>query len=100
TAMAAGVKEGGELTRYIQTLDAASAGSSATIDEMSQIFGRVTDQGKLTRQEFDMLSNRMRGFSSAVQEHMDVASAAMYEMVRNGEITSDDIIEEIEGCDG
>src|SRR5699024_8690507 len=100
TAMAAGVKEGGELTRYIQTLDAASAGSSATIDEMSQIFGRVTDQGKLTRQEFDMLSNRMPGFSSAVQEHMDVGSDAMYEMLRNGEITSDDFIDIMEGFSG
>lgn len=100
TAMAAGVDEGAELTRYIKTLDAAAVGSSGPLDEMSQIFGRITDQGKLTRTEFDIISNRMPGFSSAVQDAMGVSSEAMYEMLRNGEITSEDFLDIMEDFAG
>lgn len=100
TAMAAGVEEGDELTRYIQTLDSAVVGGTGTFQEMEQVFGRITDQGKMTRNEFDMVSNRMPGFSSAVQEHMGVGSEAMYEMLRNGEITSTDFLDIMEGFAG
>lgn len=100
TAMAAGVKEGTELTRYIQILDGTVAGSTGTFEEMEQIFGRIVDQGSMTRNEFDMIAQRMPGFSKAVQENMDISSDEMYEMLRNGEITTDkflDIMEDFSG---
>lgn len=100
TAMAAGVKEGDELTRYIKLLDSAVVGGTGTFGEMEQIFGRVVDQGKLTRTEFDMIAQRMPGFSAAVQSHMGVGSEAMYEMLRNGEITTDDFLDVMEGFAG
>lgn len=100
TAMAAGVKEGDELTRYIQLLDSAVVGGTGTFTEMEQIFGRVVDQGKLTRTEFDMIAQRMPGFSSAVQKSMGVGSEAMYEMLRNGEITTDDFLDVMEDFAG
>lgn len=100
TAMAAGVKEGDELTRYIQLLDSAVVGGTGTFTEMEQIFGRVVDQGKLTRTEFDMIAQRMPGFSAAVQSHMGVGSEAMYEMLRNGEITTDDFLDVMEDFAG
>src|SRR5699024_12065283 len=74
TAMAAGVEEGEELTRYIQILDGTVAGSSGTFEEMEQIFGRIVDQGHMTRNEFDMIAQRMPGFSKAVQDNMNVSS--------------------------
>ena len=100
TAMAAGVKEGDELTRYIQLLDSAVVGGTGTFAEMEQIFGRVVDQGKLTRTEFDMIAQRMPGFSAAVQAHMGVGSEAMYEMLRNGEITTADFLDVMEDFAG
>lgn len=93
TAMAAGVEEGAELTKYIQTLDSAVVGGTGTFEEMEQVFGRVMDQGKLTRNEFDIISQRMPGFSGAVQDAMGVSSDAMYDMLREGEITSDEFID-------
>ncbi|SDK82675.1 tape measure protein [Lacicoccus qingdaonensis] len=93
TAMAAGVEEGKELTRYIQILDGAVAGSTGTFEEMEQIFGRIVDQGHMTRNEFDMIAQRMPGFSKAVQEHLGVSSEAMYDMLRNGEITTDEFLD-------
>src|SRR5690625_2857914 len=79
SAMAAGVQEGEELTRYIQLLDAAVVGGNGTFQEMEQIFARIVDQGELTRTEFDMIAQRMPGFSAAVQENMGVSAAAMYQ---------------------
>ncbi|MEY8559604.1 peptidoglycan DD-metalloendopeptidase family protein [Jeotgalicoccus halotolerans] len=100
TAMAAGVEEGEELTRYIQILDGAVAGSNGTFEEMEQIFGRVTDQGNMTRNEFDMIAQRMPGFSKAVQDNMKISSEEMYEMLRNGEITTADFLDIMEDFAG
>jgi len=99
-AMAAGVEEGAELTRYVQLLDAAVAGGTGTFDEMNQVFARVTDQGYLTRELFDTISTRMPGFSSAIQNHMGVSSEAMYQMLRDGEISTADFLDIIEGFAG
>lgn len=100
TAMAAGVKEGEELTRYIQILDGTVAGSTGTFEEMEQIFGRIVDQGNMTRNEFDMIAQRMPGFSKAVQENMNVSSDEMYEMLRNGKITTDQFLDIMEDFSG
>jgi len=100
TAMAAGVKEGDELTRYIQILDGTVAGSTGTFEEMEQIFGRIIDQGHMTRNEFDMIAQRMPGFSKAVQEHMGVSSEEMYEMLRNGEIATGEFLDIMEDFSG
>jgi phage-related protein len=93
TAMAAGVEEGAELTKYIQTLDAAGVASTGTLEEMAQLFGVVTDQGHLTRNEFDMISRRIPGFSAAIQDHYGVTSEAMYNMLREGGISSSDFVD-------
>lgn len=100
TAMASGVKEGKDLQRYIQILDGTVAGSTGTFQEMEQIFGRIVDQGNMTRNEFDMIAQRMPGFSKAVQENMKISSDEMYEMLRNGEITTDQFLDIMEDFSG
>src|SRR5699024_10725420 len=100
TTMVAGGEEGEELTRYIQILDGTVAGSSGTFEEMEQIFGRIVDQGHMTRNEFDMIAQRMPGFSKAVQDNMNVSSEEMYEMLRNGEITTDQFLDVMEDFSG
>src|SRR5699024_7563464 len=100
TAMAAGVEEGEEVTRYLQILDGTVAGSSGTFDEMEQIFGRIVDQGSMTRNEVYMIAQSMRVFSKAVQDNMSISSGEMYARLRNGEITTDqflDIMAELSG---
>src|SRR5690625_3857290 len=95
-AMAAGVKEGDELTRYIQMLDAAVVGGTGTFDEMQQIFSRVADEGSLTRREFDMMADRMPGFSKAVSDHAGASGDAIFEMLSDGRITLDDFLQIME----
>lgn len=91
-AMAAGVEEGDELTKYIQILDAAVVGGTGTFEEMQQIFSRVADEGSLTRREFDMMSDRMPGFSQAVQDYTGASGQALYDMLNDGKITLDDFL--------
>src|SRR5699024_9915001 len=43
SAMAAGVEEGEEHTRYIEILDGTVEGSSETFEEMEQILGSIVD---------------------------------------------------------
>lgn len=93
SAMAAGVEEGAELTKYIQTLDSAVVGGTGSFDEMNQIFARIQGTGKLTRQEFDMIEQRMPGFGASIEDSMGVSTDAMYDMLSAGEITSSEFID-------
>src|SRR5690625_5007431 len=68
-ALAAGVKEGAELERYIKLVGDAAIGSGAPIEEMAQIFNRVQSAGHLTRNELEMINYRLPGFSNAMMEH-------------------------------
>src|SRR5690625_2160716 len=84
-ALAAGVKEGAELERYIKLVGDAAIGSGAPIEEMAQIFNRVQSAGHLTRNELEMINYRLPGFSNAMMEHVGAKSEdAFYEMLRAG----------------
>lgn len=93
SGMAAGVEEGQELTKYIQLLDAAVVGGTGSFDEMNQIFAQTADLGHLTSNNFDIMANRMPGFSSAMQEHMGVSGQAFRDMLNNGEISTADFLD-------
>lgn len=99
-AMAAGVKEGAELTKYIQMLDAAVVGGTGTFYEMNNIFARTADLGYLNANNFDMLRQRMPGFSSAMQEHVGVSDDAFREMLNNGEISLEEFLEVMDDFGG
>lgn len=99
-AMAAGVSEGSELTKYIQMLDAAVVGGTGTFYEMNNIFARTADLGYLNANNFDMLRQRMPGFSSAMQEHTGKSGDAFREMLNNGEISLEEFLDVMEDFGG
>lgn len=90
--MAAGVKEGQELTKYIQLMDSAVVAGTGSFDEMNQIFSQTADLGHLTSENFDMMTQRLPGFSAKMQEHMGVGAEAMRDMLNSGEISMDDFL--------
>src|SRR5699024_12806077 len=94
------VKEGDVHNPHLQIVDGTVAGAAGKYEEMEQIFGRIVDQRSMTRNEFDMIAQRMPGFSKAVQENMNVSSDEMYEMLRNGEITTDQFLDIMEDFSG
>src|SRR5690606_7612272 len=89
-ALAAGVKEGKELERYIKLVGDAAIGANVPITEMAQIFNRIQGQGKITRTELDMLEHRLPGFSQALMKHVGAGSQeAFFEMVRAGKVSTE-----------
>lgn len=91
-ALAAGVKEGKELEKYIKLVGDAAVGSNRPVADMAQIFNRVQGQGKLMTQELNMVEEGMPGFSNAMAKHMGVSYEAFREMVTEGEVSSKDFL--------
>src|SRR5699024_6779765 len=81
-AMAAGVKEGKDLERYIKLVGDAAVGSNRPVDEMAQIFNRVQGGGKLMTQELNQIEHGMPGFRSEEQRlnssHVSISYAVIY----------------------
>lgn len=91
-ALAAGVKEGKELEKYIKLVGDAAVGSNRPVGEMAMIFNRVQGQGKLMTQELNMVEEGMPGFSNAMAKHLGVSYDAFREMVTNGEVSSKEFL--------
>src|SRR5699024_9074647 len=87
-ALAAGVKEGKDLEKYIKLVGDAAVGSNRPVSEMAMIFNRVQAQGKLMTQELNMVEEGMPGFSNAMAKHLGVSYDACREMVTKGEVSS------------
>lgn len=91
-ALAAGVKQGKELEKYIKLVGDAAVGSNRPVSEMAMIFNRVQGQGKLMTQELNMVEEGMPGFSNAMAKHLGVSYDAFREMVTNGEVSSKEFL--------
>lgn len=92
-ALAAGVKQGKELEKYIKLVGDAAVGSNRPVSEMAMIFNRVQGQGKLMTQELNMIEEGMPGFSNAMAKHLGISYDAFREMVTNGEVSSKEFLE-------
>ena len=99
-AMGAGVEEGKELQRYIKLVGDAAIAGQAPVGEMAQIFNRIQGQGKMMRNELQMIEYRMPGFTSSMVESMGVTRDEFEEMVTNGEVTSEQFLNAMENYSG
>ena len=87
-ALAAGVKQGKELERYIKLVGSAAAGSNSTMGEMAMIFNRIQGTGRMMTGELNMIEDRLPGFTATFAKEMGVSIDRFREMVSDGEITS------------
>src|SRR5690625_681087 len=100
-ALAAGVKEGKELERYIKLVGDAAVGAKRPVEDMAQIFNRVQGSGRLMTQELNMIEQGMPGFAQAMADHLAGGSLESFrQMVTNGEVGSEEILEVMEGFAG
>lgn len=100
-AMAAGVKEGKDLERYIKLVGDAAVGSNRPVADMAQIFNRVQGSGKLMTQELNMIEMGMPGFAQAMADHVANGSLESFrKMVTNGEVGSKEFLEVMDGFAG
>src|SRR5690625_66428 len=99
-ALAAGVKEGADLERYIRLVGDAATGANAPMGDMAQIFNRIQGTGRLMGTELDMIEHRMPGFSQSLAKHLGVPPEEMRKMVSEGKVSSDDFLNVMEGFAG
>src|SRR5699024_10054631 len=91
--MAAGVKEGKDLERYIKLVGDAAVGSNRPVDEMAQIFNRVQGGGKLMTQELNQIEHGMPGFSNALSKGLGLTVHKMIVMVTARVVSVDDFLD-------
>lgn len=92
-ALAAGVKEGAELEKYIGLVGDAAVGANRPVDEMAQIFNRVQGGGRLMTQELNMIEMGLPGFAQAMADEVAGGSLDSFrEMVTNGEVGSEEFL--------
>src|SRR5690625_8053433 len=98
--MAAGVKEGKELQRYIKLVGDAAIGANRPVEDMAQIFNRVQGSGKLMTQELNMIEQGMPGFAMAMADNLGVTQEEFRKMVTAGEVGSDEFMDVMEDFAG
>src|SRR5699024_5940970 len=89
-AMAAGVKQGDELKRHIQLVDAAAVGMNTSVGETNEIFNRILNSTGSWQEELRMIEYRMPGFSNAFAEHMGISYDELMKLVSEGKIGFDE----------
>lgn len=99
-ALAAGVKEGKDLEKYIKLVGDAAVASERPVGDMAMIFNRVQGQGKLMTQELNMIEEGMPGFAEKMAKQLGVSQEEFRKMVTNGEVSSEEFMKAIEGHAG
>lgn len=99
-ALAAGVKEGKDLEKYIKLVGDAAVGSKRPVGEMAMIFNRVQGQGKLMTQELNMIEEGMPGFAIAMSKNLGVSQDEFRKMVTEGKVSSEEFMTVIDDFAG
>ena len=87
-AVAAGVKPGQELTKYLSTAADAATIAGVSFGEMGSIFGKVQTQQRAYTMELNQLADRGIPIYQWLQEELGVTQEALREMVAAGEVDS------------
>lgn len=86
TAIAAGIKPGKELERYLRlTADAATI-AGVSLDDMGSILNKTTAKGKVQLEELNQLQERNIPIIQWLADEYGVTAEAMYDMVSRGEV--------------
>lgn len=96
SAVAAGIKPGEELTRYLSLTADAAAVAGISMDEMGSIMNKVTTNGKMSAEEMNQLADRgipvMSLLSKATGKSMD----EVREDISSGKISIKELQDAIE----
>lgn len=88
-AVAAGVKPGKDLTRYLSLAGDAATIAGVSFSEMGSIFGKVQTNQKAYTEELNQLADRGIPIYQWLQEELGVSAAALRKMVAEGKVDSE-----------
>lgn len=86
TAVAAGIKPGQELTKYLSTIGDAAAIANTPLSEMAPIFNKVQTNGKAMTDELQQLADRGIPVFTWLQEELGVTGDQLSDMVSDGAV--------------
>ncbi|MFH0070687.1 tape measure protein [Peribacillus sp. NPDC056705] len=95
-AVAAGVKEGEDLTKYLSLTGDAAAIAGSSMSEMGTIFNKVKTSNKAYNGELQQLSDRGLPIYQWLADEAGVAAGAVSKMASEGEISSEILMKAIE----
>lgn len=88
TAVAAGVKPGQQLTKYLGTAADAATIAGVSLSEMGSIFNKVQTQQRAYTMEINQLADRGIPIYQWLQDELGVTQEALRKMVAAGEVDS------------
>lgn len=86
TAVAAGVKPGEDLAKYLGTVADAAAIAGADMGDMGHIFNKVQTSGKAMTDDLNMLGDRGLPIFAWLQKEYKVTGAELSKMVEKGQV--------------
>lgn len=87
SAVASGVEPGEKLERYLKNVADAAAVAGIGMDEMGNIFGKVTTTGKATNESLQQLAERGIPVYQWLADAAGTTSDAIFDMASDGEIS-------------
>lgn len=96
SAVAAGIKPGQELTRYLGLVGDAAAQSKLSFTEMGSIFNKVMASGKISMEEVNQLADQGIPIYKMLSEQLGVTQADVRDMVSAGKVDAETFLAAIE----
>lgn len=96
SAVAAGIKPGKELTRYLGLVGDAAAQSKLSFTEMGSIFNKVMASGKISMEEVNQLADQGIPIYKMLSEQLGVTQADVRDMVSAGKVDAETFLAAIE----
>lgn len=96
SAVAAGIKPGKELTRYLGLIGDAAAQSSLSFTDMGSIFNKIMASGKISMEEINQLADQGIPIYKMLAEQLGVTQSEIRDLVSAGEVGSQDFLNAIE----
>lgn len=96
TAVAAGIKPGMELERYLSLTGDTAAVAGASMSEMGAIFNKITTSGRIQAQELNQLGDRGIPIIQMLSDELGVAATEVRELASAGEISSQQFLNAID----
>lgn len=96
SAVAAGIKPGKDLTRYLGLVGDAAAQSKLSFTDMGSIFNKVMASGKISMEEVNQLADQGIPIYKMLSEQLGVTQADVRDMVSAGKVDSETFLNAIE----
>jgi tape measure domain-containing protein len=100
SAVAAGIKPGKDLTKYLKTVAAASAAAGTPLAEMGSILNRVQTNGAAFTEELNQLSDRGLPIWQTLADEMKVPQSELKKMVSEGKVDAATFTRAVETMSG